>query len=68
MQTTELRVDGMTCSGCVKSVSRVLEAVPGVTAAEVSLETGKARVTFDPVQVNVEALVAAIENAGYEAR
>ncbi len=68
MQTTEVKVDGMTCSGCVKSVTRVLQAVPGVTAAEVSLETGKARVTFDPAQVAVEALVAAIENAGYEAR
>ena len=30
MQTITLNVDGMTCSGCVASVTRVLKAVPGV--------------------------------------
>ncbi len=40
----DLRVDGMNCSHCVATVSQSLQAVPGVTAAEVSLETGIAHV------------------------
>jgi SAM-dependent methyltransferase len=31
METVELRVEGMDCEGCVKSVTRMLSGVPGVT-------------------------------------
>jgi len=68
METTVLKVDGMTCGGCVRSVGNVLKAVPGVTSAEVSLEKSEAKVTFDPVVANLAALRKAIEDAGYEAR
>ena len=30
MQTVTLNIDGMTCGGCVKSVTRLLEGVEGV--------------------------------------
>ena len=68
METTVLKVNGMTCGGCVRSVSNVLKAVPGVTSAEVSLEKSEAKVTFDPAVANQAALRKAIEDAGYEAR
>ncbi len=35
----------MTCSGCVKSVTEQLQQIEGVETAEVSLETGEARIT-----------------------
>ena len=38
MQTVSLNVQGMTCGGCVASVTRVLQAVPGV--ADVSISGG----------------------------
>ena len=41
MQTITLNIDGMTCGGCVKSVTRLLEGVEGVEKAEVSLENKK---------------------------
>ena len=41
MQTVTLNIDGMTCGGCVKSVTRLLEGVEGVEKAEVSLENKK---------------------------
>lgn len=68
METVVLKVDGMSCGGCVRSVTGVLKALPGVAAAEVSLEKGEARVSFDPVLANLAQLRGAIENAGYEAR
>ena len=37
MEQTTLTIGGMTCGGCVATVTRVLRAVPGVASAEVSL-------------------------------
>ena len=37
----------------------------GVASAEVSLDTGEAKVTFDPTHVSVAQLKAALEIAGY---
>jgi len=68
METTVLKVGGMTCGGCVGSVTRVLKGLPGVVDAQVSLEKGEAKVSFDPALANVAQLRGAIENAGYEAR
>lgn len=35
METTEMKVGGMTCGGCVRSVTTVLKALPGVADADV---------------------------------
>ncbi|MEZ5649617.1 MAG: heavy metal-associated domain-containing protein [Burkholderiaceae bacterium] len=67
MQTIELDVQGMTCGGCVASVKRLLSAVPGVSKAEVSLEKHAAVVTYDESATRPEALVAAVEDGGYDA-
>lgn len=67
MENTLIKVEGMSCGGCVKSVSGVLTALPGVGKVEVSLEKGEATVEFDPAQVTRERLTAAIEDAGYDA-
>ena len=42
--TIRLRVDGMGCDGCVASVRDALQAVQGVTRAEVDLRRGMAEV------------------------
>ena len=62
-----VKVDGMTCEGCVRSVQKVLEAIPGVARAEVSLDQRQARVSFDPTQTGLDTFKAAIAAAGYEA-
>jgi Cu+-exporting ATPase len=60
-----LSISGMTCASCVDRVEKALKKVPGVTDASVNLATEKAQVTA--VGVPVEALIAAVEKAGYEA-
>jgi copper chaperone len=68
MTTVTLKIDGMTCGGCVRSVKKVLEAMPGVRSVDVSLETGHATVELNSATgEQVAALKAAVEAAGYEA-
>jgi copper chaperone len=66
MNEVTIKVEGMSCGGCVKNVTGVLKALPGVADAEVSLERASARVRFDPAAVTVEALRAAVEDAGFD--
>jgi len=65
METVTLNVEGMTCGGCVASVTRVLKTTPGVDNAVVRLDSHSATVTFDPARTSVPALKSAIEDAGY---
>ena len=67
METTLLKIGGMTCGGCVRSVTNVLKALPGVADAEVSLQKSEAKVTFDPALASAAAFRHAVEEAGYEA-
>ena len=61
-------VEGMTCASCVNRITRFLGKVEGVEEAHVNLASESATVRFDPAQVNVAALAAAVDAAGYVAR
>ena len=63
-----LLVTGMTCGMCVKHVTKALLGLPGVCKAEVTLDPGTAVVAYDPAKVTLEAMLAAVRAAGYEAR
>ena len=67
MENTVIKVGGMSCQGCVKTITDVLRGIPGVAVVEVSLEAGQAGISFDPQSVARPALVAAIEDAGFDA-
>jgi len=67
METIDLKVEGMDCEGCVKSVTRMLSGVPGVQKVQVSLADANAKVTYDPAQVGVAEMKKAVERAGYKA-
>ena len=65
MSLTELEIRGMTCASCAVHITRALRGVPGVEDAAVNLATERATVlhgALDP-----QALVRAVERAGYEA-
>ncbi|MCX7171416.1 MAG: heavy-metal-associated domain-containing protein [Proteobacteria bacterium] len=67
METTVLKVTGMSCGGCVKSVTQVLLNLPGVSKAEVSLERGEAVVGYDPDKATRQDMQRVIDEAGFEA-
>ena len=64
-ETVVLAVRGMHCEKCVARVTAALEAVDGVTGVDVSLEANAA--TVEGHGMDRAALVAAIEEAGFEA-
>ena len=66
--TGQFAVEGMSCQGCVKSVTGAVRALAGVESVDVSLERGTATVAYDAVAVKPAAIVAAIEAAGFDAR
>ncbi|EMY4502126.1 gold/copper-translocating P-type ATPase GolT [Salmonella enterica subsp. enterica] len=63
--TISLLIEGMTCASCVARVEKGIKAVPGVTGATVNLATERATVRGT---ASAEAVIAAIEKTGYEAR
>ena len=65
--TTELTylVAGMTCDHCRAAVTGEVAAVAGVTAVDVDLDTKLVRVSG--AGVDEDAVVAAIDEAGYDA-
>ncbi len=66
MQTIELNVQGMTCGGCVKHVTKALQSVPGVNQVSVDLASGRARVNSD-LPFGAESLIAALAQEDYAA-
>jgi copper chaperone len=67
METTTIKVGGMSCGGCVKSVTAVLLALDGVAKAEVSLEQAQAVIEYDAAKLGLAQLTQAIEDAGFDA-
>ncbi|MBP8823480.1 MAG: heavy-metal-associated domain-containing protein [Flavobacteriales bacterium] len=66
MATADLTIGGMSCSMmCGNMIKGALAKVPGVTQAEVEYtdgsETGHAKVTYDPAQVDDGQLVSAVQ-------
>ncbi len=57
-----LEISGMTCGGCARSVTRAVQAVPGVVGAAVDLAA--ATVTVEG-EAAADAVRQAIERAGY---
>jgi len=62
--TTDLKIEGMSCSHCVAAVKGALEKVPGVQEAQVDLASGTAKVSGT---ADAAALVAAVQAEGYRA-
>ena len=64
----ELAITGMSCAACVDRVEGSLARSPGVRSAGVNLATDRATVEYDPATTDIDALIKAVESAGYGAR
>ncbi|HEY9268861.1 MAG TPA: heavy-metal-associated domain-containing protein [Methylotenera sp.] len=65
MKIEHLTVTGMTCGGCVNSLTRALKAVAGVSDVNIILATGETSVQYDENLTSPEQLRTAVDNAGY---
>jgi len=66
MSTVSISIDGMSCGHCVAAVRKALESVEGITVDSVSI--GKAVVQAQDDAPVIDAMLSAVEDAGYTAR
>ncbi len=63
MSEREIKINGMTCSGCIRSVEIALKR----TGAEnIDVTLGTARIRFGNDDSSLASVVEAIEDAGFE--
>jgi copper chaperone len=56
-------IDGMSCGGCVNSLTRVLTGVPGIEPLKI--EVGRAQLRLDAGQVTTQTVKDAVARAGF---
>jgi copper ion binding protein len=59
-------VEGMTCSGCERTVSKVVGNVEGVTSAQADLNSSTVTVEYDPSKVTIDKIKEAVNRVGYK--
>ena len=62
-----LKIEGMMCGHCEATVKKALEELPQVASAEVSHESGTAKVTLN-ADISDDALKAVVEAKGYKVK
>ena len=67
METSDIRIEGMSCEACVASARQALQGVGGVRSVQVDLTHGRATVEHAG-EVQASDLLSAITEAGYDAR
>lgn len=57
-----LKVSGMSCGVCAKTVEKEAKKIDGVKAAKVSQPKGEAEITYDPAKTSPEAIAKRISD------
>ncbi len=65
MERVEIRVEGMTCGGCVNSIQNALTNCEGVTSAAADLDGSMVTIEFDSGIIQKEAIEKVITDAGF---
>jgi Cu+-exporting ATPase len=63
--TLNLKVDGMTCAHCARTVEKSLKGVDGITTAEADFASGSVTVRFTGGKPGYEVLEPAVRKGGY---
>ncbi len=66
MSNITLKVDGMTCGGCVKSIQNALNERDGISQATADLDSATVNVEFNDAVIQEAAIKDAIEAAGFD--
>ncbi len=62
----ELKISGMTCAMCVKTIENALNRLEGIVSVVVNLGAEKAYVTYNPKMTTVGDMKEVVEEAGYQ--
>ena len=66
LKKAKIKIDGMSCQHCVKTVTDVMMGIDGVSQGKVNLKKGEARLKFERDRLDLELLETAIVTAGFE--
>ena len=66
MDKATIKVTGMTCGGCVKSIENALDTYAGISRTSADLDAGTVSVEFDGKQIQRSAIERAITDAGFD--
>jgi len=66
MASATIKVDGMTCGGCVKSIENALHEQAGIQKVTADLDGRTVAVDFDTNLIQQAAIEQAIEKAGFD--
>ena len=61
----EFEVPDISCSGCVRGVTKALDALEGVEVVNGDADTKNVRVHYRPDKVGVDQIRSAMEEAGF---
>ncbi|RWA75439.1 MAG: MerR family transcriptional regulator [Mesorhizobium sp.] len=64
VKTATFKIEGMHCDGCAETIKALATTMPGVHAADVSFNDGRARILCEPKSINEDELVKAVESSG----
>ncbi|MCX7923732.1 MAG: copper chaperone CopZ [Clostridia bacterium] len=67
-ETTNLTVEGMSCSHCENSVKKSVGALDGINSVVVDLNAKKVTVEYDSDKVTLQTIKDAIEDQGYDVK
>ncbi|WP_333859411.1 heavy metal translocating P-type ATPase [Clostridium sp.] len=67
MKDEILKIEGMSCAACVRTVEKAVKKVDGVESAGVNFATEKLTVSFDQSKTTLSEIKTAVEKAGYKA-
>lgn len=65
--TANLKTEGMHCASCSMLIEMTLQDLEGIGDVKVDMGKGITTVTYDEGAVTTDAMVEAIEGAGYSA-
>lgn len=65
MSSYQISIQNMSCGHCLAHVTRAIHSIPGVKTADIRMGSAFVRLTSDD---SPEPVLAAIRDAGYEAR
>jgi mercuric ion transport protein len=59
-------VEGMTCSGCQRTVSKVISNLDGVVSAVADFSSSTVNIEYNPFKVSIGNIRDAISGVGYK--
>jgi copper ion binding protein len=59
-------VEGMSCSGCERTIEKIIGHIEGVKSSKADLTSSTVSVEYDPSKVTIDNIKSAVGKVGYK--